>query len=301
MYGETRSTPNSQKRNFQRDWVAPGLLSGLWELEVGIWELDVSVIDSHCHLAGEEYVEDLGAVVARAHAAGVSRALVIIGAEDRAERARAANVIAAWGDVRFSIGVHPHQAGQFEADPADAARTTRAAIDAEPMARAIGEIGLDYHYDFSPRDTQRAVFREQLQLARDLKLPVVIHTREAEGDTFQILAEERAGEIGGVFHCFTGDRGMAMRALDVGFYLSLAGIVTFPRALELKEVARLVPIDRLLVETDSPFLAPVPHRGKRNEPAHVVRVAEVIAALRGTSVEAIADATSKNFARLFVP
>ena len=259
------------------------------------------MIDSHCHLAGEEFVEDLPAVVARAQAAGVARAFVIIGAEDRAERARAATVAAAWGDVRFSIGVHPHQAGQFDADPGDAARTTRAAIDAEPMARAIGEIGLDYHYDFSPREVQRAVFREQLQLAHALTLPVVIHTREAEDDTFQILGEERAGDVGGVFHCFTGDRAMATRALDAGFHISLAGIVTFPRALELKEVARLVPIDRLLVETDSPFLAPVPHRGTRNEPAHVVRVAEVVAELRGTSVEAIAEATSKNFTRLFVP
>ena len=259
------------------------------------------MIDSHCHLAGEEFVEDLPAVVARAQAAGVTRAFVIIGAEDRAERARAATVAAAWGDVRFSIGVHPHQAGQFDVDPGDAARTTRAAIDAEPMARAIGEIGLDYHYDFSPREVQRAVFREQLQLAQALTLPVVIHTREAEDDTFQILGEQRAGDVGGVFHCFTGDRAMATRALDAGFHISLAGIVTFPRALELKEVARLVPIDRLLVETDSPFLAPVPHRGTRNEPAHVVHVAEVVAELRGTSVEASAEATSKNLTRLFVP
>jgi TatD DNase family protein len=197
--------------------------------------------------------------------------------------------------------VHPHQARAFAVDPEDGIRTTRAAIEDEPMARAIGEIGLDYHYDFSPRELQRAVFRGQLQLARQLKLPIVIHTREAEDDTFAILAEERAGDIGGVFHCFTGDRAMATRALDAGFHVSLAGIVTFPRALELKEVARLVPIDRLLVETDSPYLAPVPHRGKRNEPAHVVRVAEVVAELRGTSVAEIGEATSKNFARLFVP
>jgi TatD DNase family protein len=259
------------------------------------------MIDSHCHLAGEEFVDDLQAVVARAQAAGVVRALVIIAAEDRAERSRAAVVSAAWSEVRFSIGVHPHQAGQFDTDPSEAARTARAAIAAEPSARAVGEIGLDYHYDFSPRDVQRAVFREQLQLARELKLPVVIHTREADDDTFEILRQERADEIGGVFHCFTGDREMATRALDVGFHVSLAGIVTFPRAIELKEVARLVPIDRLLVETDSPFLAPVPHRGKRNEPAHVVRVAEVVAELRGTSIEEIGAATSKNFARLFVP
>jgi len=259
------------------------------------------MIDSHCHLAGEEFVSDLAAVVARAQDAGVTGALVIIGAEDEAERGRMASVTGVWSSVRFSIGVHPHQAGQFGDDPSAAAVTVRSAIDREPLACAIGEIGLDYHYDFSPRDAQRDVFREQLRLARDLRLPVVIHTREAEDDTFRIMREERADEIGGVFHCFTGDRDMARRCLDLGFHLSLAGIVTFPRALELKEVARLVPIDRLLVETDSPYLAPVPHRGKRNEPAYVVRTAEVIADLRATTADAIADATSKNFARLFGP
>ena len=174
-------------------------------------------------------------------------------------------------------------------------------MDAQPLSRAIGEIGLDYHYDFAPRDVQQQVFREQIRLAHRLKRPIVIHTREAEDDTFRILTEERASEIGGVFHCFTGDRDMARRALDIGFHLSLAGIVTFPRALELKEVARMVPLDRLLVETDSPFLAPVPHRGNRNEPAHVARVAEVIAELRNTSAEAVAKATGENFGRLFVP
>jgi TatD DNase family protein len=259
------------------------------------------MIDSHCHLAGDEFTSDLAAVVARAQEAGVTGALVIIGAEDEVERGRMASVTGAWSSVRFSIGVHPHQAGQFGDDPPAAARTVRSAVDREPLACAIGEIGLDYHYDFSPREAQRAVFREQVRLARDLHLPIVIHTREAEDDTFEILREERADEIGGVFHCFTGDREMARRCLDLGFHLSLAGIVTFPRALELKEAARLVPIDRLLVETDSPYLAPVPHRGKRNEPAFVVRTAEAIADLRATTVDAIADATSKNFARLFRP
>lgn len=259
------------------------------------------MIDSHCHLAGTEFAEDLEAVVARAREAGVSGAFVILAAEDEAERARAATVTQAWDAVRFSIGVHPHQAGQFSADPSLAAQTVRHAIADQPRARAIGEIGLDYHYDFSPREVQREVFRAQLRLARELRVPVVIHTREADADTLEILQDEGAGEIGGVFHCFTGDRDMARRGLDLGFHLSLAGIVTFPRALELKEVARLVPRDRLLIETDSPYLAPVPHRGKRNEPAHVVRVAEVIAELTGTTTAAIGDATSKNFARLFVP
>jgi TatD DNase family protein len=259
------------------------------------------VIDSHCHLAGGEFTGDLADVIGRAKESGLTGALVILGAEDEAELGRANNVSSAWDAVRFSVGVHPHQAGQFASDPAAAAGRARAAIDAQPLSRAVGEIGLDYHYDFSPRDVQQRVFREQIQLARSLRLPIVIHTREAEADTFRILEEEQAQEIGGVFHCFTGDREMAKRCLDIGFHVSLAGIVTFPRALELKEVARMVPLDRLLVETDSPFLAPVPHRGKRHEPAPVVQVASVIAELRGATMEEIGRATEANHQRLFNP
>ena len=259
------------------------------------------MIDSHCHLAGDEFTSDLVDVVGRAKSAGLSGALVILGAEDTAELGRAADVSGAWDAVRFSVGVHPHQAGQFATDPAGAARQTRATIESQPLSRAVGEIGLDYHYDFSPRDVQQQVFREQIRLAVALQLPIVIHTREAEADTFRILEEEGAREIGGVFHCFTGDRDMAKRVLDIGFSLSLAGIVTFPRALELKEVAKMVPLDRLLIETDSPFLAPVPHRGKRNEPAYVARVAEVIGELRGMTAESVATATHENHVRLFTP
>jgi TatD DNase family protein len=259
------------------------------------------MIDSHCHLAGDQFIADLGDVVGRAKQAGLAGALVILGAEDTAELGRAAAVSSAWNEVRFSVGVHPHQAGQFAADPGGAARQTQAAIQSQPLSRAVGEIGLDYHYDFSPRDVQQRVFREQIQLARTLRLPIVIHTREAEADTLRILEEEGARNMEGVFHCFTGDREMAGRCLDIGFYISLAGIVTFPRALELKEVARMVPLDRLLVETDSPFLAPVPHRGRRNEPAHVVRVAEEIAGLRRTTAESIGAATHDNHVHLFNP
>jgi TatD DNase family protein len=259
------------------------------------------LVDSHCHIAGPEFADDLSEVVARARAAGVTRALVILAADDDPELQQAKQVTKQWGDTRFSIGVHPHAAGTYASDPAEAARRVSQAIDAQPLARAIGEIGLDYHYDFAPRDVQQQVFREQIRYARQLKRPIVIHTREAEDDTFRILAEEQAAAVGGVFHCFTGDREMARRALDIGFHVSLAGIVTFPRALELKEVARMVPLDRLLIETDSPFLAPVPHRGTRNEPARVARVAEVIAELRGVSVDGITTATTTNFERLFAP
>jgi TatD DNase family protein len=257
------------------------------------------LIDSHCHLAGPEFAEDLEAVVARAKEAGVTGALTILAADDEPELRQAGEVARQWPGVRFSVGVHPHAAGRYAERPPEAAAATARAIDAQPLARAVGEIGLDYHYDFAPRETQRTVFAEQLALAARLGFPVVIHTREAEDDTFAILAEARP--IRGVFHCFTGNVSMARRALDAGFHVSLAGIVTFPRALELKEVAAFVPADRLLVETDSPFLAPVPHRGKRNEPAHVARVCTAVAELRGTTHEEVAEITSGNFARLFNP
>jgi len=259
------------------------------------------MIDSHCHIAGPEFTDDLSEVIDRAKNAGIAHALVILAADDEPEIARASTLAALWPAVRFSVGIHPHAAGKFATNPADAAQATETVIASQPLTRGLGEIGLDYHYDFAPREVQQEVFRQQIRLAKQRRLPIVIHTREAEGDTFRILGEERAQEVGGVFHCFTGDRAMAQRVLDLGFHLSLAGIVTFPRASELKEVAKMVPLERLLIETDSPFLAPVPHRGKRNEPANVVYVAETIAALRGVDVTAIGEAARVNFARLFQP
>ena len=258
------------------------------------------MIDSHCHIAGPEFAADLDAVVARARDAGVSAAMVVLAADDEAELSQAGEVSSRWPDVRFAVGVHPHAAAAYAADPEEAARAVAAAMDRQPLTRALGEIGLDYHYDFAPRDVQQQVFRAQIELARRRRLPIVIHTREARDDTFRIL-EEQGAEHGGVFHCFTGDRDMARQVLDAGFHLSLAGIVTFARALELREVARLVPLDRLLIETDSPFLAPVPFRGKRNEPAYVTRVAETIAELRGSTAETISAAARENFERLFKP
>jgi len=259
------------------------------------------MIDSHCHIAGQEFAGDLEAVVTRARAAGLQGALTILAADDDAELRQAAAVQALWPEVRFSIGVHPHAAGKFAAAPEAAAQAVEAALTVQPAARAVGEIGLDYHYDFAPRDAQQAVFRAQIALARGRRLPLVIHTREAEDDTFQILADERAGDVPVVFHCFTGNTATARRVLDAGYHLSLAGIVTFPRAVELKEVAAFVPLDRLLIETDSPYLAPVPHRGKRNEPAHVAVVADAVAALRGEAPGRIREATAATFHRIFNP
>jgi TatD DNase family protein len=197
--------------------------------------------------------------------------------------------------------VHPHQAHQYAADPDRAAAVVREQWAATPAARAVGEIGLDYHYDFSPRDVQQAVFRAQLRLARELDRPVVIHTREADDDTVTMLREEGGGQLRGVLHCFTGGAALADSGLDLGFYISLAGIITFPKAEELRQTVRRVPLDRLLTETDSPFLAPVPYRGKRNEPAHVARVVDALAALHGKPAADLARQTAANFHTLFRP
>jgi TatD DNase family protein len=257
------------------------------------------MIDSHCHLADEAFVDDLDSVVDRARAAGVTSALCILSAGDSRESAAAAKVRAIWPEVRFSLGIHPHKAGEFAGRLDDACRVMRAGVAGEG-AGAIGEIGLDYHYDFSPRAVQQEVFRAQLSIALELGLPVVIHTREATEDTFGIL-REAGPALRGVFHCFTGDSDMARAALDLGFYISLAGIVTFPRADSLRDVARLVPVDRLLIETDAPYLAPVPYRGKRNEPAWVERVGETIAALRGMPADAFGEQLTRNFDAFFEP
>ena len=258
------------------------------------------MIDSHCHLAGEEFVDDLPAVVARAEAVGVTRALVIVAAEQDGEWTRAQALAASWPAVRFAVGVHPHQAHVFAADADGAARAVAGRLSDTSLVQAIGEIGLDYHYDFSPRELQQAVFRAQLSLAQALRLPVVIHTREAEADTLALIAEaQQRGPLAGVFHCFTGDPAVATRALATGFYLSFAGILTFPRAVALREAVRIVPRDRLLVETDAPYLAPVPHRGTRNEPARVTATLAAVAAARGEPIEALEAAMHDNYDRLF--
>jgi len=262
------------------------------------------VIDSHCHLADETFAKDLDDVVARAKDAGLERVMVILEGGNANEAEQAARLEQLWPDTRFAIGVHPHQAHQFSDDPQSAVSVVREQFAATPSARAIGEIGLDYHYDFSPRDVQQAVFRGQVRLARELQRPIVIHTREADEDTLAILREEGAGEDGqvrGVLHCFTGSDALAGAGLDLGFYISLAGIITFPRASDLRATVRRVPVDRLLTETDSPFLAPVPHRGKRNEPAYVARVVDALADLHGLAPADMAARTSANFHTLFRP
>jgi TatD DNase family protein len=259
------------------------------------------MIDSHCHLADEVFEADLSAVVGRAKDARVERVLVILEAGNAGEAARAESIHNLWPEMRVSIGVHPHQAGRYGSDPARAAALVREQLATTSWARAIGEIGLDYHYDFAPRDVQQQVFRAQVGLARELGLPIVVHTREADADTLEILAERTGGDLRGVLHCFTGSTALARAALALGFYISAAGIVTFPKASELRETFKDVPLDRLLTETDSPFLAPVPHRGKRNEPAHVARVVETLAQGRGLAADEVATQTARNFNVLFRP
>ena len=258
------------------------------------------MIDSHCHLADEAFVADLDAVVSRARDAGVTSALCILAAGDEPEAGRAVDVRERWTAVQFATGVHPHNAAAFDGRAGDAACVTRDHAE-RFSACAIGEIGLDYHYEFSPRAIQQEVFTTQIALALEMDRPIVIHTREATDDTFDILRQAGAGVLRGVFHCFTGDAAVARRVLDIGFYVSFAGIVSFPRSEEVRTAARLVPEDRLLIETDSPYLAPPPYRGKRNEPAYVARVLATLAEIRGEPPKALERHTSVNFERLFGP
>jgi TatD DNase family protein len=259
------------------------------------------MIDSHCHLADDAFVPDLEATVARAVAAGVTGALCIVDAANAVERSRAAALERLWEELRFGVGIHPHQAGPWAGRTEAALETVRTALADLPAARAVGETGLDFHYDFSPREVQGELFAAQVALALERDLPVVVHAREADDAALAVLKEAGQGRVRGVMHCFTGDRAFARRALDLGLHISLAGIVTFPKADALREVARFVPADRLLVETDSPYLAPVPHRGNRNEPAWVITVAARVAEARGLGVPELAAQITENYRGLFRP
>jgi TatD DNase family protein len=255
-------------------------------------------VDSHCHLADETFQPDLAEVVARAKSAGVTDALCILSADEPDEVTRAERVRDLWAGIRFSAAVHPHRAGAYPGRAQEAAAATRATAERIGVV-ALGEMGLDYHYDFAPKDVQRDVFDAQVSLAAELSLPVVIHTRDAADDTFSILSTGGRGRVQGVMHCFTGTMDEARQALDLGFYISVSGIVTFPRSGALREVAAFVPLDRLLVETDSPFLAPVPHRGKRNEPAWVMDTLTAVALTRGIDPRALGAQVLSNFHALF--
>ena len=252
------------------------------------------LVDSHLHLDLPDFDADRDEVIARAKAAGIVEMLVVGGVDEHAGHRRAVEVAERYR-LPASAGVHPHEAKLADERVYEELR----GLARDGRIVAIGEIGLDFHYDHSPRPVQAEVFRRQLRLARELGLPVIVHTREADEETAEILAREKAGEAGGVVHCFTGGLELARRALELGLYLSFSGIVTFPRSATIQRVARDCPEDRLLVETDAPFLAPPPHRGKRNEPAFVVEVARKVAELRGATLDAVASAAEANYRRLF--
>jgi TatD DNase family protein len=254
-------------------------------------------VDSHAHIDGPEFDADRNDVIQRARDSGVS-AILNIGTGDPHAGVfeRAVELAEKHSDVYTAIGTHPHDARLFDAD---AEQLTLKLISQSSRVIAWGEIGLDFHYDNSPRDVQLKVFQRQLALAREAMLPVIIHTREAEAETIESLKTYREGtDRPGVMHCFSGSPWLAERALELGFYISFSGIVTFKKAEELRAIAKQVPLDRLLIETDCPFLTPVPYRGKRNEPAYVVEVARCLAELREETVEEIARVTSRNFAEL---
>jgi TatD DNase family protein len=254
-------------------------------------------IDSHAHIDGPEFESDRDEIIERARAAGVS-VILNVGTGDPHSGAfeRAVALGQKYDSVYTALGTHPHDA-RFYDDQAE--EKIKSLVTGERVL-AWGEIGLDFHYDNSPRDAQVEVFKRQLRAARECEVPVVIHTREAESETIDILKTEYDGaERRGVFHCFSGSKDLAQRALELGFMISFSGIVTFKKADELRDVAQSVPLDRLLIETDCPYLAPIPYRGKRNEPAYVVEVARCLAGIHGVEVEEIGRVTSHNFVSFF--
>ena len=255
----------------------------------------MSLIDSHCHLDSPEFDTDRDEVVARALEAGVEQMVAIGTGSGPPDLEAGIRLADRYPQFYATVGIHPHDAAKAT-DP-DFQRL--AELLSHPKVVALGEIGLDYHYDFSPRETQTSVFIQQMEIAAAAKKPIVIHTREAWDDTAALLEQYwKPHGMGGIMHCFSGGPAEARRALDLGFYLSFGGIVTFPKALDLQAAAKEAPVDRILVETDSPYLAPVPKRGKRNEPALVVHTARKLADLRGQSLEEVSLVTTENFRRL---
>jgi TatD DNase family protein len=260
--------------------------------------IPMTIIDSHCHIDVPEYDSDRDEVIARARDAGVT-AMLNVGTGDPLSGAfeRAVDLAEKHSEIYAAVGVHPHDAKLFD-DQAE--QLLVSLIAGSKRVIAWGEIGLDYHYDHSPRDVQREVFRRQLRLARAQNLPVIIHSREADDDTIAILREELTDYArAGLLHCFGGGLAMARAAIDLGFFISFAGNLTFKKAEDLREVARQVPLGRLMIETDCPYLTPVPFRGKRNEPARVVETARCLASLHSKELDAIGRITSENFANLF--
>lgn len=255
-------------------------------------------VDSHCHIDGEAFDADRDEVIERAKDAGVKWMLTIgTGNPHNGEIERAVKCAEKYENVFAAVGVHPHDARLFDG----AAENRLIELAKNEKVIAWGEIGLDFYYDHSPRETQFEVFRRQIRAAKSLNLPIIIHSRESDDETVKILAEECSDESfrGGIMHCFGGTAAMARDLMDIGFLISFAGNVTFKKAENLRDAARVVPLDKLLIETDCPFLAPVPNRGKRNEPAFVVNTARFLADFYGIEVEKLANQTTQNFLDFF--
>lgn len=250
------------------------------------------LIDSHVHLNNEQFDLDREYLIKNLEKNGVEL-VVNIGADLKSSK-ESVDLAKKHHNIYAAVGVHPHSASEVTDKTLDAIKT----LAGEEKVVAIGEIGLDYHYDYSPRDIQRKVFREQIKLAKDLDMPIVVHSREADLDTLEILKEESQG-LRAVIHCFSSDRAMLKEYLDLGFFIAIGGPVTFKKTDELKEVAKIIPIERLLVETDAPYLAPIPYRGKRNEPIFVKETAALIANLKGMMLEDLALQTNKNTKEIF--
>jgi TatD DNase family protein len=251
------------------------------------------LFDTHAHLNAEEYLEDLDEVIFRAQDAGVTN-MVVVGF-DRPTIERAMELVDRYDFLYASIGWHPVDA----IDMRDEDLAWIEKLSAHPKVVALGEMGLDYHWDKSPKDVQKDVFRKQIRLAKKLKLPIIIHNREATADIMEILREEGAEKVGGIMHCFSGSPEIAKECVNMNFYISLGGPVTFKNAKKPKEVAAEVPLDKLLIETDCPYLTPHPFRGKRNEPGYVKLVAQQIAEIKGLPYEEVAETTNKNAKIIF--
>ena len=249
------------------------------------------LVDSHCHLDFPDFTPERDAVIRRAFAAGIGTMLTICTRLDQFEGVR--KIAEAEPRIWCSVGAHPHEASEH----ADLMVEHLLMLAAHPRVVGIGETGLDFHYDLSPRDMQERVFRAHIAASRESGLPLIIHAREADAEIAAILAATKPPP--GVLHCFTGSRALAEAALDLGFYISISGIVTFRNADDLRAIVRDLPLDRLLIETDAPYLAPVPHRGKRNEPAFVAATATFVAELKGVALDELAAVTTANFFHLF--
>ncbi|MBO1004735.1 TatD family hydrolase [Pseudogracilibacillus auburnensis] len=251
------------------------------------------LFDTHVHLNADQFSEDMDETIARAQANGVSY-MVVVGF-DRPTITKAIEIVEEYDFIYASVGWHPVDA----IDMTEEDLIWLEEVAKHPKVVALGEMGLDYHWDKSPKDIQKEVFRKQIELAKKINLPIIIHNRDATKDIVHILREESAGEVGGIMHCYSGSAEVAKQCIDLNFYISLGGPVTFKNAKKPKEVAKQVPLDRLLIETDCPYLAPHPYRGKRNEPAYVRLVAEEIAELKGLDIETVAEATTKNAKKVF--